>query len=255
MSLAVIADNNTSDADLESRGRIDLAAAFRWFARLNMHESVANHLSFAVSPAGDRFLMNPRSKHFARMKASDLLLLATNDKDALSRPDAPDPTAWYIHGRLHAKLPQARCVMHLHSKYATALACLEDNRLYPIDQNTMRFYDDIAYDNAFGGMALSDDEGDRLASVIGTKSVLVMGNHGVLVVGKTVAQAFDALYYFERAAETLLTCYATGKKLQIVSENVAILTARQWSDYTQLSEDHLREVKAILDVEEPEYRS
>ena len=255
MSLAVIADHKAPEADIEAQGRIDLAAAFRWFARLNMHESVANHLSFAVSPAGDKFLMNPRGKHFARVTASDLLLLDANDKQALTRPDAPDPTAWYIHGRLHAKLPQARCVMHLHSKYATALACLEDNTLYPIDQNTMRFYGEVAYDNAFGGMALSDDEGDRLASVIGDKSVLVMGNHGVLVVGPTVAQTFDALYYFERAAETLLTCYATGKKLQIVSENVAILTARQWADYTQLSEDHLREVKAILDVEEPAYRS
>ncbi|HVI91377.1 MAG TPA: class II aldolase/adducin family protein, partial [Dongiaceae bacterium] len=133
------------------QARIDLAATFRWFARLNMHESVANHFSLAVSADGSRFLMNPRGRHFSRIKASDLILLDARDATTMSRPDAPDPTAWYIHGRLHALLPQARCVMHLHPKYATALAALEDNSMPPIDQNTMRFYQRIASDDAFGG--------------------------------------------------------------------------------------------------------
>lgn len=238
-----------------AEARIDLAAAFRWFARLNMHESVANHLSLAVSADGSRFLMNPRGKHFSRIRASDLLLLDANDKSTTTRPDAPDPTAWYIHARLHALLPQARCVMHLHPKYGTALSALEDSSMPPIDQNTMRFYGRIATDEHFGGMALSDDEGDRLARAIGDKTVLMMGNHGVLVAGPTVAEAFDEMYYFERACETLLTCYASGRKLRVVSENVAKLTASQWADYTQLSFDHLREVRAILDTEEPDYRN
>ena len=126
--------------------RIELAAAFRWFARLNMHESVANHLSVAVSADGSRFLMNPRGRHFARIRASDLLLLDANDKATTSRPDAPDPTAWFIHARLHAVLPQARCVMHLHPKYAPALSALDDSSMPPIDQNTMRFYGRVAAD-------------------------------------------------------------------------------------------------------------
>ncbi|HWT97461.1 MAG TPA: class II aldolase and adducin N-terminal domain-containing protein [Terriglobales bacterium] len=236
------------------QARIDLAATFRWFARLNMHESVANHFSLAVSADGSRFLMNPRGRHFSRIKASDLILLDARDATTMSRPDAPDPTAWYIHGRLHALLPQARCVMHLHPKYATALAALEDSSMPPIDQNTMRFYQRIASDDAFGGMALSDEEGDRLAGCLGDKTVLLMGNHGVMTVGATVAEAFDTMYYFERACDTLLTAYATGKKLRIVADNVAKVTATQWDDYKQLSFDHLDEVKAILDKEEPEYR-
>ncbi len=239
----------------ERTARIDLAAAFRWFARLNMHESVANHLSVAVSADGLRFLINPRGRHFSRICASDLLLLDAHEC-AMSQPDAPDPTAWYLHAGLHAKIPRARCVMHLHSKYATALGCLADCTLYPIDMNTMRFYGRVAVDQEFAGMALSTDEGERTASLLGdAKTVLLMANHGVLVVGPTVAAAFDELYYFERAAETLLTCYATGQPLRIVPEADARLTEQQWRDYGHLAIDHLDNIKAILDVEEPAYRS
>jgi ribulose-5-phosphate 4-epimerase/fuculose-1-phosphate aldolase len=235
--------------------RVDLAAAFRWFARLDMHESVANHLSLAVSDDGSRFLINPRGRHFARISASDLLLLDAHDQKTLERADAPDPTAWYLHARLHARLPQARCVMHLHSKYATALACLEDPTLYPIDMNTMRFFGRVVVDGNFSGMALSDAEGDRTADLMqGGATVLLMANHGVMVVGPTVAQTFDEFYYFERAAQTLLTCYATGKELKVVSDEIAALTERQWRSYGQLAIDHLENIKAILDAEEPSYR-
>jgi ribulose-5-phosphate 4-epimerase/fuculose-1-phosphate aldolase len=235
--------------------RIDLAAVFRWFARLNMHESVANHLSVAVSADGAKFLINPRGRHFSRICAGDLLLLDANDPDTLARDDAPDPTAWHLHARLHARLPQARCVLHLHPKYSTALACLEDPTLYPIDMNTMRFFGRVALDADFSGMALSGEEGDRVAGLMGEgKTVLLMANHGVMVVGESVAAAFDAMYYFERAAETLLTCYATGKPLRIVPDEAAALTERQWCDYGQLAIDHLENVKAILDAEEPDYR-
>ena len=86
------------------------------------------------------------------------------------------------------------------------------------------------------------------------KSVLLMANHGVLVIGLNVAAAFDELYYFERAAETLLTCYATWKALRIVPDAAAALTERQWRDYGQLAIDHLDNIKAILDAEEPTYR-
>lgn len=236
------------------RARVDLAAAFRWFVRLGMHEAVANHLSVAVSADGSKFLMNPRGRHFSRVRASDLLLLDATDAGTMSRPDAPDPTAWFIHGCLHAVLPQARCIMHLHPKYATALAALDDSTMYPIDQNTMRFHDRVVIDEAFGGMALSDDEGDRLAGLLGDKTVLLMCNHGILIAGRTVAQAFDEMYYFERAAETLITAYATGRKLRIAADNVAKLTAQQWAEYPHLADDHLAEVKAILDREEPDYR-
>jgi ribulose-5-phosphate 4-epimerase/fuculose-1-phosphate aldolase len=235
--------------------RIDLAAAFRWLARLEMHESVANHLSVAVSVDGTQFLINPRGRHFRRVRASELLLLDARDRTTLERADAPDPTAWYLHAHLHAALPQARCVMHVHSRHATALACLQDSTMYPIDMNTMRFFNRVALDTEFAGMALSDDEGERVARLLrGGKTVLLMANHGVLVTGTSVAEAFDELYYFERAAQTLLMCYATGKPLRIVSDSIAALTERQWREYGQLALDHLDSIRAILDEEEPDYR-
>jgi ribulose-5-phosphate 4-epimerase/fuculose-1-phosphate aldolase len=253
--MSAVSNTPARSATEHQSARVDLAAAFRWFARLNMHESVANHLSVAVSADGAQFLINPRGRHFSRISAGDLLLLDANDPAVMARENAPDPTAWHLHARLHARLPQAKCVMHLHPKHATALACLEDPTLYPIDMNTMRFFGRVALDDEFSGMALSDREGDRVADLLGRdKTVLLLANHGVLVIGPTVAAAFDDLYYFERAAETLLTCYASGKALRIVPDAVAALTERQWRDYGQLAIDHLENVKAILDAEEPTYR-
>jgi ribulose-5-phosphate 4-epimerase/fuculose-1-phosphate aldolase len=248
----------TSASDSERKHqheRIDLAAAFRWFSRLNMHESVANHLSAAVSADGTQFLINPRGRHFSRVRASELLLLDANDKATLQHKEAPDPTAWYLHAALHERLPQARCIMHLHSKYATALACLKDPTMHPIDINTARFFGRVALDSNFAGMALSEDEGQRVAQLMSAdKTVLLLANHGVLVIGASIAAAFDELYYFERAAETLLTCYATGQELRILPDTVAKLTEQQWRSYTQFSTDHFSSVKAILDEEEPDYR-
>ncbi|MBI3672182.1 MAG: class II aldolase/adducin family protein, partial [Rhizobiales bacterium] len=161
-SLAALNSARSHDAD-EWQLRVDLAAAFRLAAMFDWHEAVANHLSLAVSPDGTKFLMNPRWRHFSRIKASDLQLLDANDKATMSRPDAPDVTAWSLHGRLHAALPPARCIVHLHPAHATAVASLANPDIPPIDQNTARFYNRIAFDLDYGGMANSDAEGDRLA--------------------------------------------------------------------------------------------
>jgi ribulose-5-phosphate 4-epimerase/fuculose-1-phosphate aldolase len=136
------------------------------------------------------------------------------------------------------------------------LACLADPTMLPIDMNTMRFFGRVALDAGFNGMALSDEEGDRVAALLTPgKTVLVLANHGVLVIGESVAAAFDEMYYFERAAQTLLTCYASGRPLKVVSDELAALTERQWRDYGQLAIDHLDNVKAILDAEESDYRT
>lgn len=254
-AISTIAAPALPDKETLGNMRRDLAASFRWFARLGMHESVANHFSLAVEPSGRYFLINPRGRHFSRIRASDLILLDTEDASALDGPNAPDPTAWYIHSRIHARCPQARCVMHLHPRYATALASLQDSRMLPIDQNTMRFFGRLAIDEGFGGMGLSDDEGNCLAGLLGNNNVLLMGNHGVLVAADTVAAALDEMYYFERACETLMIAYASGKPLRIVSDNVATVTQQQWVEYGQLAIDHLSEVRAILDDEEPAYRN
>jgi len=233
--------------------RSDLAAVFRWSARLNMHEGIANHFSAAVSDDGSRFLMNPYGVHWSKMRASDLLELdANNDCDVIG--EAVDTTAWAIHGAIHRLVPQARCILHLHPRYSTALACLKNPVMPPVDQNTMRFYNRVAVDDGFDGMGLGD-EATRLAGLLGNKSVIMMGQHGIMTVGNTVAVAFDDIYYFERSAEIYMTALATGQELNIASHEVAEKTAQQWADYPDLAEKHLAAIRAVLDEEEPEYSS
>ena len=238
----------------ERQARIDLAAAFRWAARLGFHEGIANHFSAVVSDDGRRFLINPRWRHFFRIRASDLLLVDASDPGTMERLDAPDPTAWYIHAALHRELPQARCILHTHMPYATTLTTLEDAEIKPIDQNCLRFFGRVAYDDSYGGLALSMDEGERLARAIGDKSVLMMANHGVIVVGESVAEAFDELYYLEKACQVLVLAYATGKELRLVSDNLAARVAKEWQEYGAFAKAHLAELEAILDAEEPDYR-
>ena len=232
--------------------RIDMAAAFRWTARLNMHEGIANHFSLAVSDDGSKFLLNPYGRHFSKMRSSDLLLIDANDP-AMGERDDIDPTAWCIHGAMHRNNPGARCIMHVHSKYVTALASLKDSSMPPIDQNTMRFYNRIAVDEGFDGMGMGD-EAERLSTVMGNKRLAIMGNHGVMVVGNSVAEVFDEMYYFERACETLITALSTGRELRIASPEVAEKTAQQFENYPGFAERHLAALKDILDSEEPDYR-
>ena len=236
--------------------RLDLAAAFRWTARLDLHEAVANHFSLAVDDEGSRFLINPRQVHFSRITASSLLLLDAHDRSALDRPDAPDPTAWGLHGALHRLCPHARCAMHVHAPYSTVLACLEDPMLPPLDQNAAMFYGRIAVDPHYGGLAL-DAEAERACGALEdpSKCVLIMGNHGVMVVGRTVAETFNLLYHFERAARTYVMALQTGRPLRILSDAVAAKTAAEMEGYGDFAENHLSELRAILDGEGSDYAS
>lgn len=234
--------------------RVDLAAAFRWTARLNLHEAVANHFSLSVNDSGTRFLMNPNQVHFSRLRASDLLLIDADDPETMQGPNAPDPTAWGLHGGLHRHCPHARCAMHVHSIYATVLACLEDPVLKPIDQNAAMFFNRQAVDAHYGGLAF-ENEGARCAQLFDDpkKKVLIMGNHGVMVIGDTVAETFNRLYYFERAAETYVKALQTGMKLKVLSDEIAEKTAYEIETYPEQDVRHLAELKAILDDEGSNY--
>lgn len=230
--------------------RTDLAATFQWAARLNLHEGVANHFSLAVNDDGTQFLINPNQVHFSNIRASDLLMLDANDPDVLDGPNAPDPTAWGLHAAIHRLCPHARCVMHTHSIWSTVLACIADSTLLPIDQNTATFYNRYVVDDAFGGLAF-EDEGIRCAQMLSdpAKKVMVMGNHGVLVVGTSVADTFNRLYYFERAAETYIRALQTGQKLRVLSDEIAEKTAQELDDYPGQADAHLREIRVRLDTE------
>ena len=243
-------------ADRYAAERIDLACAFRWAVRLNWHEAAANHFSLRVDDGGSRFLLNPRNRHFGLIRASELQLFDAGDRDTMMRPDAPDATAWGLHGSLHRHCPHARCALHLHPPFATVLACLADSNMPPLDQNSAQFFNRVAIDDAYGGLAF-DDEGERCARLLAAepaKKVLIMGNHGVMVIGADVADAFHRLYYFERAAETLIRAYGTGQPLRILSDAVAEKAAVEQEEDRGQAARHFAELNAILDAEEPDYR-
>jgi ribulose-5-phosphate 4-epimerase/fuculose-1-phosphate aldolase len=234
--------------------RVDLAAAFRWTARLNMHEGVANHFSFAINDDGTQFLMNPNQIHFSRIKASDMIEVDANDPDTLEGPNAPDPTAWGLHGGIHRHCPHARCAMHVHSIHATVLATLKDSRLLPIDQNCATFFNRYVIDDHYGGLAF-EEEGERCAGLLSNpkQKVMIMGNHGIMIIGATVAETFNRLFYFERAAETYIRALQTGQPLRVLSDEIAEKTASELEVYPEQDERHLAELKAILDEEGSNY--
>ncbi len=234
--------------------RTDLAAAFRWTVREGLHEAIANHFSLAVDPAGTQFLINPNARHFARIRVSDLVLIDAHDPGTMDRPDAPDPTAWGLHGSIHRACPHARCVMHIHSIHATVLASLADSRLPAIDQNSAMFFNRVAIDEHYGGFAM-EDEGARCAQHLTNPAVktLILGNHGVLVIGETVAEAFNRLYYFERATETYIRALQTGRPLRTLPDDIAEKTAQEWESYPDFADAHLREIRALLDAEGSDY--
>ena len=234
--------------------RKDLAAAFRWTARLNMHEAVANHFSLAINADGSEFLINPNQMHFSKIKASDLLVIDANDPETLEGPNAPDITAWGLHSAIHRHCPHARCTMHVHPMFSTVLASLADSRLLPIDQNTATFFNRYVIDNSYGGLAL-EEEGERCAQLLQDpkKTVMIMGNHGIMVIGKSVAETFNRMYYFERAAETYIRALQTGQKLRILSDTIAEKTASEVDQYPEQSDRHLAELKEILDSEHSDY--
>jgi ribulose-5-phosphate 4-epimerase/fuculose-1-phosphate aldolase len=206
-----------------------------------------------------QFLLNPRGRHFSRMRATELLLLDSgNSRDAsdgvtAKHPDA-DPTAWYLHAHLHKSVPRARCILHTHMPYVTALACLADFEFLMLDQNACRFHNRIAYDRNYAGMALDDSEGARVASLLGDdKSVMFLGNHGVLVIGETVAEAFDELYYLEKAAQLQVLALSTCRPLALVPDDVAALACKQWLEYPEIATLHFAELKRILDEDGSSY--
>ena len=177
-----------------------------------------------------------------------------NDPETLEGPNAPDITAWGLHSAIHRHCPHARCAMHVHPMFSTVLASLADSRLLPIDQNTATFFNRYVIDDSYGGLAL-EEEGERCAQLLQDpkKTVMIMGNHGIMVIGKSVAETFNRMYYFERAAETYIRALQTGHKLRILSDTIAEKTASEVDQYPEQSDRHLAELKEILDSEHSDY--
>lgn len=254
MALASIATSRPEDA--RSRTRVDLAAALRWAVRMGFHEGICNHFSAVIPGADDRFLINPHGFHWSEVRASDLVEV-DSDGQSVDGREPPEPTAFFIHYHIHRLVPDAKVVLHTHMPYATAITMLEDGRLEPTLQTALKFYDGIAYDDLYNGLALDDSEGIRIAeSLRGGKRVAFLANHGVVVTGPTVAHAFDDLYYLERACQAQVIAMSTGRPMRRVPQDVARMTADQMSNSPERLQAvrHFEALKRLLDRDEPDYR-
>ena len=163
---------------------------------------------------------------------------------------------WYArHRNAEIRRAAVSALAKTHGEGAAAAlrAALADPDIKPIEQNTARYYNRIALDLSYGGIADNDEEGQRLVRALGDQRRMMLGNHGVLVVAETVAQAFDDLYYLERACQTLALAYSTGQKLHVMAPDVAERVARGWDDYKEAAFAHFEELKRILDAKDPSY--
>lgn len=244
--------------DAEWQARVDLAAAHRLAVMHGFNEGIFNHLTLAVPGKTDRYYQIPFGLHWSEVTASCFLEVAF-DGTVLAGEGEVERSAYAIHAPVHRLNRDAVAVLHTHMPYASALVRLEDMRIQPIGQTEIGFLDCIAYDETYTGLAFDPAEGERLAGVLGKKQVLMMANHGVLVVGKTVADAYDRLYYLERACQVQLFAMWTNRPLKRVPDAVIEHTKQQYvdaPDYGGIPADahHFAALKRLLDRREPDYR-
>jgi len=232
------------------RARIDLVAALRWATRLGLSEGVCNHFSLVAPGLQDRYLINPQGRHWSEISPADLLLI-DGKGNVIEGRYTVEPTAFFIHARLHKSKRAPACVLHTHMPFATSLTLLEGGRLEPASQNALKFYGKVAYDEEYNGLVLDNAEGDRIASRMNGADVLFLANHGVIVCGDSVAWAFDDLYYLERACMVQVLAQSTGKHLKRLSHSVASATAKQMAAEREQSDQHFAALKRILDKEDP----
>ncbi len=248
--------NRELDHAAVQQARVDLAACFRAAARMGLQEGICNHLSAMVPGRDDLFLVNPYGYGFAEITASRLLV-CDFDGRVEAGEGVPEATAFYIHARVHQRVPRSRAAFHTHMPNATALTMVEGPPLVWAGQTALKFYGRTMVDEQYNGLALDNAEGDRIAAAIGDADVVFMRNHGVMVLGPTIAEAWDDLYYLERACEVQIRAESTGRRIVPIPDDVAKLTAAQMRHEggRESAKLHLESVKRVLDREAPDYRN
>lgn len=245
-------------SEAQRLARIDLAACHRLAARFGLNEGIDNHLTMLVPGHADRFYLAPFGLLWAEVKASDFMELDFSGAVVAGHGLVED-TALFIHLAVHRLKPKARCVLHTHMPYATALSMLEEPRLQMAGQNAIGFHGDLAYVD-YHGLALDYTEGERLAGALGDKSVLILRNHGVLVTGSSAARAFERLYFLERACQAQVLALSTGGRLRVLPEAVVESTLAQFLGGDSVGgqerpELHFQALKRLLDRSEADYAS
>ena len=239
--------------ETESQLRVDLAAALRWASKLGFGEGVCNHFSAAIPGSLERFLINPQGLHWSEVTPADLVEVDAHGRKITGRHNV-EPTAFFIHGSIHRGKPDARVVLHTHMPYATTLTVVQGGRLEWASQNSLKFYNRVAYDDDYNGLALDDAEGERMCRQLASADVLFLANHGIIVTGQTLPETFDDLYYLERACMLQVLAAGTAKPLRVVPDAVAAKTGRQMQHESEQAALHFEALKRLLDRDDPGWR-
>lgn len=218
MSVHPLTSSRAIDAVAEAK--VHLAAAHRLAVLHELEEGIDNHFTVTVPGADDRYLILPFGLHWSEAKASDMIVFDESGA-TLEGKGVVELSAQCIHAPIH-RLCGARVVLHTHQTWALALNLLKDNRLLPASQTAAFFHGLVAYDDDYCGTADSLEEGERLAAVIGANKVLFMKNHGVIVVGDNIGQAYKRLYKLERVCRTQVLALSTGRPIEVLSEAVVV---------------------------------
>ena len=207
--------------------RIDLAAAYRLTAQRGWDDTVYTHLSAAVPGEPGHYLINRFGARFDEITAASLVKVDTRGAVVDGSNARVNPSGFAIHGAVHAARPELECVMHLHTPAGVALAMLPGG-LRPTSQWAMRLFGRLGR-HPYEGLALGVDEQARLVAALGNLDGVILENHGPLIVGRTVAEAWMLMHVFDRAAQAQLAAMAaSGGPVHVVSDELAALTYRQW---------------------------
>ncbi len=239
------------DKKVLAAARVEVAALLRISAVHGYNEGIDNHYSLAIDGHDDVFLLNRYGPHWSEMKPSDILLVDL-EGNVLDGSGGGQVTAIQIHRQVHAARPNARCVMHTHMPYATAIACTVDGFLTRLTQNSMSFHGTVATLD-YGGQVQGEDEGTRLARAVAKgANIMFLRNHGVIIVGSTPAEAWLRTYFLERACEMQILAQSTGSKLVLGKKSVAERTATQWAEASDYESPLLfTAMKRLLDRDQP----
>lgn len=233
--------------------RRQLAAALRLAERFGLNEGVCNHFSVRIPGDAELYLINPMGLHWSEITASRLLMV-DGAGTLLEGDGVVEPTAFFIHTEGHKARPDALAIFHTHMPYATALTCVEEGRLLFAHQNALRFWDRVTYDDAYNGLAMDAEEGARISTGANGGDIVFLAHHGVVVHGRTVAEAFHDLYYLERSCQVQVLAASTGKPVREVPRDVAVHTARQFAELAEKeSALHFAALERVLARDTPYY--
>jgi ribulose-5-phosphate 4-epimerase/fuculose-1-phosphate aldolase len=188
--------------------RVMLAATYRIFAHLGWEELIYNHISLRVPGPEHHFLINPFGLHYSEVTASNLVKVDI-EGNTVGHSDWPiNPAGFTFHSAIHATVPDAHCVMHVHTTPTLAVCCQEDGMSFS-NFYAAQLWGQVAYHD-FEGITVHRDEGARIVASAGNKPVLLLRNHGPVVLGRTLAQAFNLMWLVQRACEVQVASQGMG---------------------------------------------